>query len=195
MSSLDTGQINNSKKSKFYYEEYIDRKRKILDSIDKKKEKLSKRWTFENCLRIENESDRFFTSKMIFDGLKSDFSSKEMDSIVSISQYHNSKTWMINVKHDTFENLIGRCLQIDGQTVQLVDANTYGELNQSYLDKPVTATAIFRLHWLPHNFSDSEIKAFFYEQEIDSFEFLGCEREYHRDEDMKKIENSDWPAG
>ena len=117
MSSLDTGQINNSKKSKFYYEEYIDRKRKILDSIDKKKEKLSKRWTFENCLRIENESDRFFTSKMIFDGLKSDFSSKEMDSIVSISQYHNSKIWMINVKHDTFENLIGRCLQIDGQTV------------------------------------------------------------------------------
>ena len=37
MSSLDTGQVKNSKNSKFYFEEYIDRKRKILDSIDKKK--------------------------------------------------------------------------------------------------------------------------------------------------------------
>ena len=84
-----------------------------------------------------------------------------MDSIVSISQYHNSKTWMMNVKREIFENLIGRCLQVDGQTVILVNANTYADLNQSYLDKPVTATAIFRLNRLPHNFSGSEIKAYF----------------------------------
>ena len=60
-----------------------------------------------------------------------------MGSLVSISQYHNSKTWMINFKRETFENLIGRCLQIDGHTVQLVDANTYGEVNQLFLDIPV----------------------------------------------------------
>ena len=35
---LDTGQVKNSKKSKFYYEEYKDRKHKILDSIDKKRD-------------------------------------------------------------------------------------------------------------------------------------------------------------
>ena len=187
MTSLVNSQAG--KKNNFFYEEYIEKKFRILDSIEKKKEKLSKRWTFKNCLRIVNEVDCFFTSKKIFEGLKSKFSSEEIDSIISISQYRNSKTWMINVKENTFEGLIGRSLEIDGQPVTLEDANSNEYLDRSYLDKPVTATAIFRLDWLPHTLNDSEIKGFFYHQEIDSFEILNIEREFYKEEDMKKIEN------
>ena len=85
--------------------------------------------------------------------------------ITAISQFASSKTWQIQFKDDVAFNLAkGKPVNINNDSIILIDANDREDAIKNTDNKPVTMTVFLKVHWLPTGSKDKVAK--FIEDEV-----------------------------
>jgi hypothetical protein len=171
--------INNIvSQSKFYFEDYYNRR---LDLYTKLKSAPEKRRKFHKSIRIttiENNSKQL-TSLKIFKSLKESYGI-DTSVIESIYQYENSKTFIVKFKDQTDDLIIKNIINDKkDETLRIVDPN---EISHNI---NVSIKAVLRFHWLPHDMNKEKIKEYL----TKNIKVGDVSKEKFKEPDMAQIEN------
>ena len=158
-SSAEMHGSNSKKKFVFNLQDAFDKK---MESREKYINKISnKKWDFSNCCMLSFDKAFNFKADQVFKSIKEALTEAEYSAIQAIGQYASTKNWAIQFNSESaFKTSLNRQITIDDVRSILKDANEFGRSIESAEERVYKMTAFFRIHWLPSNFYESDIKKF-----------------------------------
>ena len=132
---------------KYYFLEYLERKRKLEENASKRKRKYG----MEKSVKITNNRDKKISAADIFESLKEKVNPED---ITAISPLGGNREFVVSFQdQEIADRMVGESLTINDEIVYIFNANKD--------DQIFKIKAVIKIHWLPPGQDWQEIEDLF----------------------------------